>query len=388
MIKIKHNSKISPSVKEQVSQSCKAQFNNQPQFVSDFINHTDSTSELIQDFFKSHHYSSMVWCGTGGSYLSAQIISDIFEPQSQKSIYFLENLDAYKVESTLSRIDMDKTLFVFASKSGKTADVLILKSLIENRVKNLAEKSLVMTQSLESPLRAWAEENNSFIVELPEDICGRFSCFTAIGLLALNFYDSSQLSSWKRGAQWALKNPSFVSDLCEFYLQSLEDEKWISVFWVYSSIFKRWGDWLQQLWAESLAKNTEQAKRVSTPICALGSLDQHSLLQQFSEGYKDKSYTFLTFNYPKLINNNLKVTGLGVEFSEVLKVQGESTYAAIEEQPKMMLEVDFQDVSALSALFMSYQMVVCVMADLLSVYPFDQPGVEKSKSIARTKLGF
>lgn len=388
MIQIKHNSNISSSVKEQVSQSCKAQFKKPPEFVGDFINNTDATSEFIQSFFKDNEYSSMVWCGTGGSFLSAQIISNLFEPLSEKKIYFLENLDAYKVESTLSRIDLDKTLFVFASKSGRTADVLILKNLIENRVKNLAQNSLFMTQSSSSPLRSWAEENNSFIVELPENICGRFSCFTPIGLLALNFYEPNKVDSWKEGARWALENPSLVSELCEFYLQSLNDKKWISIFWLYSSVFKKWGDWVQQLWAESLAKNSPNAKRVSTPICALGSLDQHSLLQQFSDGYKDKSYTFLTFNYPKQINNTLKVKGLGVEFSEVLKVQGESTYAALDEQPKMMLQVDYQDVSALSALFMSYQMVVCVMADLLNVYPFDQPGVEKSKSIARTKLGF
>ncbi|MCH2533695.1 MAG: hypothetical protein MK008_04575 [Bdellovibrionales bacterium] len=388
MIHIYHNSNISHSTKEKVNKACEAQFKDLPDFVDDYLKNTDSTSELIQKFFQNKQYTSMVWCGTGGSFLSAQIISDILGPQSSKKIFFLENLDAYKVETTLSHIDKDKTLFVFASKSGRTADVLILKNLIEKRITKLSEQSLVLTQSSSSPLRTWAEEHNSYIIELPENICGRFSCFTAIGLLALNFYEPNQLKSWKRGAQWALDHKNITAELCEFYLQSLYDEKWISVFWIYSSIFKKWGDWAQQLWAESLAKNTDGAKRVSTPIAALGSLDQHSLLQQFSDGYPDKSYSFFTFNYPKEINKNLQVTGLGVEFAEVLKVQGQSTYAALEGQPKIMLEVDFQDIAALSALFMSYQMVVCVMADLLNVYPFDQPGVEKSKSIARTKLGF
>lgn len=388
MISLNHNINIKNTVKNEVEQACEAVFSQMPTFVEDFLTNTNAHNEDIAEFFSNNPCKTLVWCGTGGSYLSAKVISEVLGPLSEKKIYFLENLDAFKVESVLQKIDLKSTLFVFASKSGRTADVLILKKLLETRISNLAQNSLVLTQNQDSPLRKWAEAHQVKRIELPENICGRFSCFTPIGLLALNFYDNSQIKNWISGAKWALNQKSMVKNLCEFYLQSLEDEKWISVFWVYSSIFNHWGGWIQQLWAESLAKNSMDAKRVSTPLNVLGSLDQHSLLQQFSDGHQDKSFTFLTFNYPSEIDKNLQVPELGVAFSEVLKVQGQATYQALGDQPKMLLDVEYKNIEALSALFMMYQLVVVIMSELLNVYPFDQPGVEESKKIARQKLGF
>lgn len=390
MIKINHNLKIDSQVQESVSLAANKVLNSELKFVSDFNLNTQTVWDRFKLFFKSNNYKNIVWCGTGGSYLAAKIISDTMgSTHKTKKIYFLENLDAYKVESVLSEVDKDNTLFVFASKSGRTADVLILKKLIENRFKNLRNNSLVLTQASESPLRKWAESSSDILIQdLPTDICGRFSAFTAIGLLALVFYSEDELESWIRGATWSLAHQKIIIQLCEYYQQSLINQKWISVFWVYSSVFNQWGRWAQQLWAESLSKNNTEALRASTPLAALGSLDQHSLLQQFSDGFNDKSYTFLTFNYPKQINEDLYVENLGVEFSEILRVQAESTFEALGSQPKLMLNLEHKNSSSLSALFMTYQLVVPVMAELLRVNPYNQPGVEKSKLIARKKLGY
>ena len=75
-------------------------------------------------------------------------------------------------------------------------------------------------------------------------------------------------------------------------------------------------------------------------------------------------------------------------FSEILKVQAQSTYKALKDAPSLLFEVNYENLSCLSALFMQYQLIVPIMAELLEVNPFDQPGVEKSKLIAKEKLGF
>lgn len=388
MISFHHNLKIEESIQKEVQQASNKIFYQQPEFINDFYQNTDLISDNIQNFLKDNNFKTIVWCGTGGSYLAAKVISDILEPQSDKKIFFLENLDAIKVQSTIQKINFKDTLFVFASKSGKTADIMILKEALGNSFEDLSSRSLVLTQETESPLRKWAIENKVLCIKLPENICGRYSAFTAIGLLVLNFYASEQLVHWKSGADWALNNKNKINSLTEYYYQSLKQEKWISIFWTYSSVFNSWGDWVQQLWAESLAKNNPNAKRTSTPIAALGSLDQHSLLQQFSDGYKDKSFSFLAFNYPDSVNEGLTVENLGVKFSEVLKVQAQSTYEALKDVPKLMIEINYDNLSCLSALFMQYQLIIPILAELLGVNPFDQPGVEESKLIARKKLGY
>src|SRR5690606_26695517 len=99
------------------------------------------------------------------------------------------------------------------------------------------------------------------------------------------------------GAKDALLRKGDLEKFCNQMLVSFENNEWVTIFWSYSESLKTFGQWFQQLWAESLAKKitleSKSAPRVSTPLMLLGSNDQHSMLQQVMEGERDKFVIFL-----------------------------------------------------------------------------------------------
>src|SRR5690606_36999200 len=88
--------------------------------------------------------------------------------------------------------------------------------------------------------------------------------------------------------------------LMAHFMWSFQQDKWITLFWYYNSRAHSLGMWLNQLWAESLGKRTNRqtqpAPRASTPMWAIGAVDQHSVLQQVMEGTKDKFVLFHRFD--------------------------------------------------------------------------------------------
>ena len=169
-------------------------------------------------------------------------------------------------------------------------------------------------------------------------------------------------------------------------------KKPLTVFFPYDERLSLLGDWFCQLWAESLAKSESSGP---TPLKAIGALDQHSLLQLFLQGPRDKWYTLLALeNYQSSLS--IPKTNLLKEFSylantpleKVLQAEQKATEASLIqfENPVCRLTLPELTASALGALFYHFELATTVAGHLYEINPFDQPAVEQGKILTQKLL--
>jgi glucose-6-phosphate isomerase len=169
------------------------------------------------------------------------------------------------------------------------------------------------------------------------------------------------------------------------------------VIWAYCDRLASLGDWFCQLWGESLGKPRGDGTLGQQPVRAIGSTDQHSLLQLFMEGSPDKHLTFLTVGGPRPslvvpdlsdLDPDLKEFA-GHEVFEVFEALRAGTMAGLVEagRPVDRIHVPTLDEEALGALFAHFEVETALAGYLLGIDPFDQPGVEAGKRFAHGLLG-
>jgi glucose-6-phosphate isomerase len=146
-------------------------------------------------------------------------------------------------------------------------------------------------------------------------------------------------------------------------------------------------DWFRQLWAESLGKESKG----QTPIKALGVTDQHSQLQLYQDGPKDKAILVIDSS-PRCdfkIENDYGFGYLkGKTLSEIMEIERDSTIRALKESgvDVAYLKLKRNDEFALGALFISLMIATAKAGEVLGVNPFDQPGVELGKKYTKEAL--
>lgn len=344
----------------------------------------------------------LVVVGVGGSSLGPKALYEIFEdPSSQHKIYFCDNVDPRDFDRLWKRLrNPSRTTWAFVSKSGSTIETLVAADLIQQHyLKSKATfNAIVISEKRSNVLTDWAQQRSIECLEIPMDVGGRFSVLTAVGMYPMAFLGLS-LPEFQEGAKQALKNESLVADLMAQTYQSFQRSEWITFFWFYNSCYVSFGRWLQQLWAESLAKTEDRqgkpASRVSTPMWGIGSSDQHSLLQQLMDGAKDKLIVFTRFSE---IEDNGEIVQdshfRGQEFfnghnmGQLIAAQSQGTRQALNEHQKSTLTLQVKDLSPRSLGFqmMLWQLVVAGLGERLNINAFDQPGVELGKKLTKQIL--
>jgi glucose-6-phosphate isomerase len=160
-------------------------------------------------------------------------------------------------------------------------------------------------------------------------------------------------------------------------------------------------DWFVQLWAESLGKATDldggTVNAGQTPLAAVGAIDQHSQLQLFVEGPRDKMVTFLKvdrFADPGAIpevHGDVGAMGYlgGHTLAELLNIEQAATEMVLTDGGRPSLRIDLPELSAftLGQLFYLFEVATAFAGGLYRVNPFDQPGVERGKVLAYGALG-
>ncbi|MEO0337196.1 MAG: glucose-6-phosphate isomerase, partial [Pseudomonadota bacterium] len=305
----------------------------------------DCAQALLADF------DDFVFVGIGGSGLGGRTVANALS--GSPSLHFLENVDQHSVDRVFGAIDPEKTAFVVTSKSGGTLETLALTNAIEEKLKSqsltLKGRSVVITEPKSNPLSNWGERFGARRLEIPVDVGGRFSVLSPVGLLPAALLGAS-LGDLKAGALWAKENAHLSVELAALIQQSFERGEWVTQFWVYSDRFATFGDWLQQLWAESLGKKVDRngspAPRVSTPMACVGANDQHSILQQVAEGERDKFLLFFRIAGQKdqLVPNlfpelkHLDSNGL----QSVLDAEGNATLQALSQAGVSYAELELE----------------------------------------------
>ena len=256
----------------------------------------------------------IVFLGTGGSSLGGQTVAQLagcgvpgvgaLRPGPR--LHFMDNLDPGTYAGLLARLPLAATRFVAVSKSGGTGETLMqtIAALAAVRAAGLAARVPELFLGITEP--AVAGRRNGLrdllgglgVAMLDHDpgVGGRYSVLTNVGLLPAAVA-GLDIAALRRGAAAALAPvlagaaPGEVPAAVGAALAvAMAATKPIAVMLAYADRLERFTRWYVQLWAESLGKEGKG----TTPIAALGPVDQHSQLQLFIAGPRDKLFTVVT----------------------------------------------------------------------------------------------
>lgn len=344
----------------------------------------------------------VIVCGIGGSSLGTQVIYDTFRASSAANVFFLEAVDRYRWDllRDLGGDWRDRHM-VIVSKSGGTLETLSWIEKLASVDKSWinSERCTVIASPGEGALQNWARRYGVPCLWLPEDVGGRFSVLSPVGMFPAGLMGLGRLE-FREGARWALGHADLVAGLAAAIIQGWERKEWVTQLWTYSEALRIFGQWWMQLWSESLAKKLDRfgqpAPRVSTPVSCLGPRDQHSLLQQLMEGYPDKQVimtrvrevesageVFTAREFPEMPFHEKKVSLGGILGAEAQAFEQALDDANI---PYCVIELNSLNEQSLGATFMLWQMTIALLGEYLGINAFDQPGVELGKRHAEKIL--
>ncbi len=331
--------------------------------------------------------------GVGGSSLGGKTLTALKE---QNKIEFLESIDPTTIHNTLDKIDYKNTFFLVISKSGETIEticqtLIIIEKLRSTKIKNFAQQFLFITQSHDNPIAKIAAEIGAEIANHPSQIGGRYSCFSITGMLPalLCGIDAKKIRSGAKKIVTEFLNNDQITNSCTNQLWLYEQGFTNNVIMPYIDALKNFTDWYRQLWAESLGKSGFG----STPINSMGTVDQHSQLQLYLEGPKDKFFTFVTLkNHPHdfLIKDLKSCPTLfgGKKLSDIVAVEQSTTIEILRQKnlPIRLFEIKKLDEEVLGGLMMQCFLETILVSYAKKINPFDQPAVELRKDLARKIL--
>jgi len=366
-------------------------------------------------------YDTVCVVGIGGSALGAWAldcgvrgphpVQGAFTPDHPRLV-ILDNVDPDFTSAALGAMDPRKTMVVVVAKSGGTAETvatfLIVREWLEQAVGAAPGRIAAVTTEGKGDLYELAHAEGYRVFGIPENVGGRFSVLTPVGLLpaALIGIDIVKLCRGAVRMTEACWLPDLERNLAlraalYHWLVWTRKGKPIQVAFPYSNHL--WGTafWFRQLWAESLGKardaKGETVHTGQTPVAALGTTDQHSQVQLYIEGPNDKVFTFWAvrrFHAAGPIPRGS--TGLaafdalaGQSLAKLIDAERRSTAAAMTEcgRPNCTVTLDRVDEEHLGAFLQMMEFETAFMGELLNIDAFDQPGVELAKKLTFGLMG-
>ena len=389
------------------------------------LGYNEETVWYVKEFaaMVDGRFDNILVLGIGGSALGAKALSEaLLKPywnyldkekrENYPKIFFLDNIDPDEITALLDILDLKRTLVNVITKSGSTAETMSQFMIIKDRLYELLgddyRKNIVATTDKERGiLRQLANEEGYKTFVVPDDVGGRFSVFSAVGLvpLALVGIDIDEVIKGIKIMDLALKNTDINKNIAAqnalvHYLLDTKKGKNLSVMMPYSSRLKYVSDWYAQLWAESLGKEFDrEGNKVNngqTPIKALGATDQHSQIQLYNEGKNDKIITFIRvgeFENNLEIPNIFEYTGLnylgGKTVNRLINSEADATAVALCDYKRPNVTITLPKISEyyLAQLFYMFEMQTAITGELYNIDAFNQPGVEQAKNYTYALMG-
>ncbi len=386
------------------------------------VNLISQTADKINKSFET-----FVLLGIGGSALGpiaihTALLSDFYNflPSEKRGgrprIFCMDNIDPDHIEALLDFLDdsLDGTIFNVVTKSGGTAETLANFMVFRERLSKrlgkdrISDHFLVTTDPESGTLRQIALEEGYEILTIPKGVGGRFSVLTPVGLLpsAVSGIDIHSLLAGARKMDQLCQNediwqnPAYLKGILD-YVADISAGKKIQVMIPYSHCLRDVADWFRQLWAESLGKRYDlERKEVfagTTPVKALGVIDQHSQLQLYLEGPNDKVITFLAVEehahqtqIPRDFSDKNGISYLGGHsINELFEAERLATKFALLKAGRMTSTITLSRISpyTLGQLFYFFEMETTFVGFLYGINPFDQPGVEEGKRATYGMMG-
>jgi glucose-6-phosphate isomerase len=328
-------------------------------------------------------------------------------------VHIVDNVDPAHLAEFYGHLPLDRTVFNVITKSGGTPETvtqfLIARRLLEDaQPKDFHRRIWITTDPEKGDLRDVARDEGFPTLPVPSDVGGRFSVLSPVGLLpaCVAGVDIRALldGSADFDAHWRAAdprdNPAYRFAAVNWVLHRRK-KKSIVVLLSYSQKLYDVADWFRQLWAESLGKRLsllgEEVFAGTTPVRALGTTDQHSQIQLYTEGPNDKFIVFLRLEdmggdleIPALYPDRPSLAYLGGHrVSELFHAEFLGTETALVEadRPSARLTLPLGNPRSLGWLLQMLQTATVAAGHLYGVNPFDQPGVERGKVVAAALLG-
>ena len=331
--------------------------------------------------------SQLVVIGTGGASLGAQALCALADEPGR--VRFFENCDP-STAASFARLPCDDTAWLIVSKSGETVETLAATlSLITHceDVEMLRTRVRVIVGNAESTLAQLARLQGWTMLEHPPQLGGRFSVFSIVGLLPAS-YAGLDIAAIHAAAQAHLyADETLLAHAA--WLAANSREKPIHVIMAYADRLRATTQWYKQLWAESLGKDGAG----STLVTAIGSIDQHSQLQLYLDGPRDK---LMSLWLPDVSTEgtplpSLPIPGLAYladhRMGEVMQATAEATVTTLTNAGAPLRVARGVLTPASLAEWMARQMMeTLAVALLLEIDPYSQPAVEEGKLLTRKAL--
>ena len=355
----------------------------------------------------------LIVIGIGGSYLGARAVIEFVKSQNYNdlrkgtpAIYYAGNSISPSYLNELLEICDGKDFSVnVISKSGTTTEPAIAfrvfrELLIEKYGKEGAkDRIFVTTDKAKGTLKNLADEEGYETFVVPDDVGGRYSVLTAVGLLpiAAAGIDIDALMQGAADAREALMDTDIDKNDCYKYVavrnalynKGKKTEMYIS----YEPCFTMMNEWLKQLFGESEGKEGKGL----FPTSAIFSTDLHSLGQYIQEGERIMFETVVTFAKPKkeayIKEDKANVDGLNFLAGKTLSFVNEKAYQgtvlAHNDGGVANIVIENEDMTekSLGYLIYFFEKACAVSGYVLGINPFDQPGVESYKKNMFALLG-
>ncbi len=367
-------------------------------------------------------FDDLVVLGIGGSALGTTAVQAAInsweynlDPKARRGrprLWVLDNVDPERLRGTLSLLKPARTLVNVISKSGTTAETsaqfLWVRAWLQRSLKKRWGKNVVVTTDpTEGILRRIVRDEGLASLEVPPGVGGRFSVLTPVGLFPLAMV-GVDVAGLVAGAAYMRKrtldenpwrNPARLYGLLQYLLYQKGCR--INVMMPYSDALYPMADWFRQLWAESLGKRIDSRGQTvetgPTPVKALGATDQHSQLQLYMEGPRDKSITLVRVEkfrreaaIPRAYSQHADLSYLGGHsFGELLNAEARATAVSLAKNGRPNCAFILPEISpyVLGQMIFLLETATAFAGGLFNVNPMDQPGVEEGKRYAYGLMG-
>lgn len=383
---------------------------------NEFLGWTDLPETYDQEEFSriekaaekiNGHSEVLVVIGIGGSYLGAkaalEMLNPTFRSHGTEVIFAGHNLSSHYINELKDYLaDKDFSINVI-SKSGTTTEPAIafriFKQLLEEKYEDVKERIFVTTDRSKGALKqlADAEDYETFVV--PDDIGGRYSVLTAVGLLpvAASGIDIEAVMSGARRAKEELGPDDLAGNQAYEYaaIRNILYQKGYTteLFVNYDERLKYFAEWWKQLFGESEGKDNKGI----LPHSANFTTDLHSLGQYIQEGRRNLFETVVIAEKPPsdieigMAEDDLDglnyLAGMSVDDVNKKAVEGTMIAHVDGGVPNVLIRVPDLSPHTFGYLVYFFELSCAVSGYLLGVNPFDQPGVEAYKKNMFALLG-
>jgi glucose-6-phosphate isomerase len=367
-------------------------------------------------------FDDLVVLGIGGSALGTRALYHALRPidhawhpvvDGEMRVHVADTVDPASFAALLARLDLRRTLFNVISKSGDTPETmsqfLIVRDALLRDLGAVAytRHIVVTTDAAHGTLRQIVNDEGFRALAVPAQVSGRFSVLSAVSLfpaacagidIAEVLAGAADTDERCRDADpWG--NPALLQ--AGVLHLSAQKGRGVVVLMPYSEPLRAMGPWFCQLWAETLGKarglDDAVVHRGVTPIAAIGPSDQHAQLQLWVEGPDDKTIVFVRvedhgaeLTVPKGYEDLESVSYLGgAGLGALVNMEQQATELALAKAGRPSATIVCPRVRGftLGQLVYLLEIEAVVMADLLAVDPFTQPGLEEGKQLTYGLMG-